>query len=37
MLVLPASIFLITALRMIELGGAKGSQNAGGADAGVTH
>jgi hypothetical protein len=30
MLVLPASIFLITALRMIELGGAKGSQKRAG-------
>ncbi|HET7447837.1 MAG TPA: YqhA family protein [Methyloceanibacter sp.] len=38
MLVLPASIFLIaTALRMIELGGAKGSQSTGGADAGGRH
>ena len=38
MLVLPASIFLIaTALRMIELGGAKGSQNTDGGDAGGRH
>ena len=38
MLVLPASIFLIaTALRMIERGGAKGSQNTDGADAGGRH
>jgi uncharacterized membrane protein YqhA len=38
MLVLPASIFLIaTALRMIELGAAKGSHNAGGADGGGEH
>ena len=38
MLVLPASIFLIaTALRMIELGGAKGSQNTDVADAGGRH
>jgi len=38
MLVLPASIFLIaTALRMIELGGAKGSQTTDGADAGGRH
>jgi uncharacterized membrane protein YqhA len=38
MLVLPASIFLIaTALRMIELGGAKGSHNSSEADAGGGH
>ena len=38
MLVLPASILLIAAaLRMIELGAAKGSHNAGQADAGGRH
>jgi hypothetical protein len=38
MLVLPASIFLIaTALRMIELGAAKGSHSAGDADSGGGH
>jgi di/tricarboxylate transporter len=38
LLVLPGSILLIaTALRMIELGVAKGSHNAGDADAGGGH
>ena len=38
LLVLPGSILLIaTALRMIELGAAKGSHNAGDADAGGGH
>jgi hypothetical protein len=38
MLVLPASILLIaTALRMIELGGARGFHNSGEADAGGGH